>query len=623
MAGFTIPEDKISEIQNSVDIVDIVSESVLLRQAGRNYQGLCPFHSEKTPSFSVNREKQMFYCFGCGVGGDVFNFLMKRDGLGFADAVEILARRAGIELPEQDLSPEMKKRIEEKESIFAVNKAALDFFRSNLRGPAGRAAKKYLEDRGFNDEAIEAFQLGFAPRGWDNLVGFLVQKKASLEVAEKGGLVAPRRSGDGYYDRFRDRIIFPIFDARKQAVGFGGRVMDDSVPKYLNSPETPVFNKGRNLYGLHLTKGACRSLETVFMVEGYFDLIALYQHGIKNVAATLGTSLTTDHVRLLRGFAKRAILVFDSDEAGAKAAGRSIPLFKKENIEVRVMSLPKGHDPDTFVFEFGADAFMKASEKALGVMAFLTEAAVAKHGLSVEGKLAVLNEMKEHLASVSDPAARFLYTKELAHRIGIDENAVSASIRKSSAKNENAYRPSETMPVEPEGWFGAAEESAATLREKPLPKTEKKIVAMMLQCPEMLPDIVRFNVLDYFENENLKLIGKAIILNHDANGSARTEPSDLFSLLENDRQRSLAASLAMEDEDYWIESESRKRQLIFQFIEAGRLGVEKALIEKIKDAESRDDMALLSKLLSERQKLALACQEQRRAFLGKTPNVNR
>jgi DNA primase len=466
--------------------------------------------------------------------------------------------------------------------------------------------------------------LGFAPRGWDNLVGFLAQKKANREIAEKAGLIAPRRSGDGYYDRFRDRIIFPIFDARKQVIGFGGRVMDDSVPKYLNSPETPVFSKGRNLYGLHLTKGACRSSETVFMVEGYFDLIALYQHGIKNVAATLGTSLTTDHVKLLRGFAKRAILVFDSDEAGAKAAGRSIPLFKKENVDVRVMSLPKGHDPDTFVFEFGADAFAKASEKALGVMAFLTEAAVAKHGLSVEGKLSVLKEMKEHLAGVADPAARSLYTTELAQRIGVDENAVSASIRRTSAKNENTTRTSETMPVEPEGWFGATEEGAATVREKPPSKTERKIVAMMLQCPEMLPDIVTFNVLDYFENENLKSIGKAILLNHDANGPAGTEPSDLFSLLENDTQRSLAASLAMEDEDYWIESESRKRQLIFQFIESGRLRDEKALIEKIKDAESKNDMELLSKLLelSERQKLALACQEQRMALLRRTSNVN-
>ncbi len=621
MAGF-IPEDKISEIQNSVDIVDIISEVVLLRQAGRNFTGLCPFHSEKAPSFSVSREKQIFYCFGCGAGGNVFSFLMKQESLSFVETVRKLARQAGIEIPDQEMSPEMKKRIGEKEQLYAINNDALAFFQKSLNGSSGQRAVQYLEARGIKKEVIEFFRIGFAPRGWDNLVQFFSKKKIGLDAVEKAGLIAARPSGNGFYDRFRERIIFPIFNTRNQVVGFGGRVMDDSLPKYLNTPETPIFNKSRNLYGLCQTKLACREASAAFVVEGYFDLIALYQHGIENVTATLGTSLTLDHVKILRGFVKKAILVFDSDEAGTKAAVRSISLFRQENVEARVMVLPKGDDPDSFVFRFGADAFHETADQALGIISFLMESAIAKHGLSMEGRLSVISEMKGPLSAINDPVARSIYIKELSERIDVDQSAVLEIIRKESLRNQkcNQYA---------KGSSGGCVVNQTNQEQSPKKtllgtayRAENKIISMMLQCPEMLPEILSYDVLEMFEDENLKAVGKAILFHMESTGSSQIDPADILPCLETEFQRSLAASLAMDDEDCWNESQGRKRQLIFQFMEYVKGRNEKKIIEKIRAAEANNDMELLAKLLSKQQKSALASQEQKLTLLKQLPNIN-
>ncbi len=615
MAGF-IPEDKISEIQNSVDIVDIISEMVLLKQTGRNFSGLCPFHSEKAPSFSVSREKQIFYCFGCGSGGNVFSFLMKHEGISFVEAVRKLARRAGIEIPDQDMSPEMKKRINLKEQLYGINKDALVFFQKCLLGASGQRAVQYLKSRGFKKEVIDFFQIGFAPDGWDNLVQHFSKKKVPLNAVEKAGLIVARPSGKGFYDRFRKRVIFPIFNTRNQVVGFGGRVMDDSLPKYLNTPETPIFNKSQNLYGLCQTRGACREASAAFVVEGYFDLIALYQHGIKNVTATLGTSLTLDHVRILRGFAKKAILVFDSDEAGNKAAVRSIPLFRQENVDARVMVLPKGDDPDSFVFRLGGQAFQEAADRALGIIPFLIESVVAKHGLSPEGKLAVISELKGPLSTINDPVARSVYVKELSEKIDVDQNAVLEMIRKESFRGKKCTMYSK-------GGLSQSCDKNQVNEEKVSEKmvvgaagrAERKIISMMLQCPEMLPEIVSHDVLEWFEDENLRSIGNAILSHVNSTGSGRIDPADLLPVLETEFHRNLVASLAMEDEDCWIESKGRKRRLIFQFLEYAKSRKEKKLIEKIRAAEENHDMEMLAELLLKQQKSALASQKQKLALL--------
>jgi DNA primase len=613
LAGF-IPEDKISEIQNSVDIIDIISEVVLLKQTGRTHTGLCPFHSEKTPSFSVNREKQIFYCFGCGTGGNVFSFLMKQEGLSFIAAVKKLARRAGVDIPDQEMNPEMKKRIDEKEQLYEINKKAVAFFQRCLEGSLGQRAVQYLRARGIKKEIIENFQIGFAPRGWDNLIQVCLKEKIGLDGVEKAGLIAARPSGKGFYDRFRDRIIFPIFTPSKQVVGFGGRVLDDSLPKYLNSPETPIFNKSRTLYGLYQTKEACREASTVFLVEGYFDLIALYQHGVKNVTATLGTSLTLNHIRILRGFARKVILVFDSDDAGTKAAMRSASLFRQENVEAQVMLLPEGDDPDTFIFRSGAEAFYESAGQALDIISFLIKSAITKYGLSTEGKLSVMAELKGPLSSIDDPIARSIYIKELSEKLDVDQSAVLETIRKESFKSQkcNFYTKKSS------NGYGSRhknqEQVSGKISAGMACRAESKIVSMMLQCSDMLPEIMSHDVLEMFEDEDLKSVGKAIIFHLESTASNHIDPTDILPYLKTKLQRSLAASLAMDDEDCWKGSPDRKRQLIFQFMEFAKGRNEKILIEKIRAAEASNDMELLAKLLLKQQKSALASQEHKLAL---------
>jgi DNA primase len=594
-----IPEDKISEIKNIVDIVDIISDIVLLKKVGRNYVGLCPFHTEKTPSFTVSPEKQIFYCFGCGTGGNVFNFLMNHDGLSFFETAKMLANRYGIEIPAQTMSPEQKRRISERESLLAANKQAMDFFKHSLLSDVeGKIALEYLKKRGIGEDTITIFNLGFAPAGWDSLLNYFSKKNISHELVEKSGLIIKRKSKNGYYDRFRNRIIFPIFNVSKQVLGFGGRVMDDSLPKYLNSPETSVYNKSRSLYGLHIAKEHCRASETVYIVEGYFDLLALHQHGILNSVATLGTSLTQGHVQILRGFVGkngRFILVYDSDAAGIKAAERSIKVFDKGYVNAQILVLPEGYDPDSYIFEFGYKSFMNTASKAKSIIAFLIDSAVKKHGLSIEGKIRIISDLKQPLAHINDSVERSLYIKELAEIIGIDEAAVMEKVRIVSGNKS----------------IKANKELSDKMRDKNLTlkgnRLERQIIAMMLQFPEILPEIITRNILDLFEDKSLSLIGQLILKQRDREGirdglhavSTRGNGfvSDIINSIDDREERSIVASLSI-GEDQWSREGCLKLLLQFESI---RNRQEKTLLQKIRAAEESNDHELLLELLKKKQ----------------------
>ncbi len=604
MLAVFIPEDKISEIKNIVDIVDIISDIVLLKKVGRNYVGLCPFHTEKTPSFTVSPEKQIFYCFGCGTGGNVFNFLMKHDGLSFFETAKMLADRYGVEIPAQTMSPEQKRRISERESLLATNKQAMDFFKHSLLSDTiGKIALEYLKKREIEKETITKFNLGFAPSGWDNLINYFSKKNISHELVEKSGLIIKRKSKSGFYDRFRDRIIFPIFDVSKQVIGFGGRVMDDSLPKYLNSPETSVYNKSRSLYGLHIAKEHCRASETVYIVEGYFDLLALHQHGILNSVATLGTSLTQEHVQLLRGFVGKNggfILVYDSDEAGIKAAERSIKVFDKAYVNAQILVLPEGYDPDSYLFKFGYESFMNEALKAKSIILFLIESAVKKHGFSIEGKIRIISDLKHPLAHINDSVKRSLYIKELAEIIGIDEPAILEKVRTLSG-NKSIKANKELS--------GKMPDRNLTLKGDRL---ERKIIAMMLQFPEILPEIISRNILDHFEDESLKLIGQLVLKQgeheevrdelHDVSTRGNGMVSDIINSIDDREKRSIVASLSVAPlsigEDKWGREGCLK--LLSQF-ELFRKRQKKTLLQKIKAAEECNDHELLSELLKEKQ----------------------
>jgi len=585
-----IPDEKLSEIRNTANITDIISERVVLKKAGKDYVGLCPFHSEKTPSFTVSSVKQIFHCFGCGAGGDVFSFLMKYDGIGFSEAVQSLARRYGITLPERNMSASQKKVASQRQQLFDLNRQVMSYFSGQLSGSSGQKARAYLEKRGFTQKIITQFGLGFAPDGWDNLVRFYKKLNISQSLAINSGLIVPRQNS-GYYDRFRNRVIFPIFDVTNQIIGFGGRVLDDSKPKYLNSPETPVYNKSRSLYGAQAAKNKARETGIVYIVEGYFDLLALYQHGITNTVATLGTSLTPEHISALRrGFAQKAFLVFDSDEAGLKAARRSISLFMNAAMDAAVMVLPKGYDPDSYIFEFGQQAFEKASENAIGMVEFLIESSINSNGLSMEGKVRVISELQQPLLEIKDNVARSIYIKYLAERLSVNETAILEKI-KSGEKNNRQPVPHDHMTSHVN--HPALSENGSVI-ESEMIKVEKQIVSMMLKSPEILSEIKKRRVLDYFSDKRLVEIAQ-IVLEHPVNREENL--SGLMNRFESPVHKDLIAALLIKDESRDL---NQCEQLLTQFLN----GIERrqsSLVSQIKSAQESNNEELLFELLRKKQ----------------------
>ena len=625
MASF-IPEDKISEIKNAADIVDIVSESVLLKKAGKNYTGLCPFHSEKTPSFTVSPDKQIFHCFGCSTGGNVFSFLMKQEGLSFPEAARRLAKRYGVDIPNKPLSPAQKRRISERENLFDVNRRAGDFYhQALLKSPEGQNARLYLSKRGFSRQTIDAFKIGFALDGWDHLLRFFSNRRISPRLLEKSGLFLPRKNKTGFYDRFRNRIMFPIFDVNAQIIGFGGRVLDDALPKYLNSPETAIYNKRQSLYGIHRAKNACRSSGSVFIVEGYLDLLALHQHGIENAVATLGTALTADHLKLLKRYASQMILVYDSDEAGIRSAKRCVETFWKEHVDfrredvfredkadTRILVLPAGQDPDSYIQENGSDAFLHLASNAAGIITFLMDCAIREHGLTTEGKIRIVSDLLRPISAVNDPVARAIYIQRLAERVGVSESAVVEQVRAVSANEKrmsvNPARPSiERENIDPGVALSGRGKSLMTEEGN---RFERQIIAMMLQFPNILPEIKNLNTLKYFKNDYLKSVAETIL---EFNPVTAEQVSELISGIADDEQQSLIAALSLQDES-WNYSGCLK--LLNTFVDTRQQARRKErLEEQILDAEKNNDHERLLTLLTKKQKLAERREKQKMAML--------
>lgn len=593
---FFIPEEKKAEIKQAADILDIVSEVVLLKKTGKNYVGLCPFHSEKTASFTVNPEKQIFYCFGCGSGGDVYSFLMKYHDISFPEAQRLLARRYGIELPTRSIPPEQKKRFAEKESLLTINRQAMAFFQRCLHeGSVGEKARVYLAQREMTDVTIKGFGLGYAPAGWNHLSDMFFRKRVPSELLEKSGLVVPKNKTPGVYDRFRDRIIFPIMDIGGRVIGFGGRSLDDSLPKYLNSPETPLYDKSRSLYGLCQARHKCREKNAVFIVEGYFDLLALHQHGFENAVATLGTALTPEHIRLLKGYAGRMILMYDSDNAGIKAAVRSVDLFMKADADARILILPSGYDPDSYLSEFGPDALTEKVSEAMTIMGFLIETAVRRHDLTVEGKIRILSDMADPIALVPDPVARSLYIKELSERIQVDESVVRRKITevrdKKHTVNGTLRNSKGRLPAVGKPETGNPKEAFS--RTIPGYRLERQIVAMMLQFPEILPVVDKYRLLEYFDHRVLKSIATIVLGCADV---YEGNTSEIFSRIDDHETQNLVASLAIGHEP-WNHEGCLKLIEQFKYSKSRR---EKNLMEEIKEAEQNKDHDLLIQLLKKR-----------------------
>lgn len=415
------PEELIEEVRMKNDIVDMIAGYVKLQKKGSSYFGLCPFHNEKSPSFSVSREKQMYYCFGCGVGGNVFTFIMEYENYSFTEALELLADRAGVELPKMEYSKEARENADKKAVLLELNKLAAKYFYAQLKSPKGEYAYTYLKDRALSDATITAFGLGYSHKFRDDLYQYLKMKGYRDEQLLNAGLVIADEK-NGIYDRFWNRVMFPIMDANNRVVGFGGRVMGEGEPKYLNSPETPVFDKGRNLYGLHKARTSRR--QYFLLCEGYMDVIALHQAGFTNAVASLGTAFTPGHASLIKRYVKEVYLTFDSDEAGTKAALRAMPILKDAGITARVIRMDPYKDPDEFIKNKGSEAFEEQIQHAQNGFMFGLKMLERQFDMqSPEGKTAFIKEAAVRLLGFEEEIERNNYIEAVAgaYHVGIEE----------------------------------------------------------------------------------------------------------------------------------------------------------------------------------------------------------
>ncbi len=435
-------KDAVQRVKDAAQITDIIGECVSLKRAGANMKGLCPFHAEKTPSFMVNPARQSFHCFGCGEGGDVFSFMMKYYNLTFPETLEQLAQRYQISLPERKFTSEDQGKAEKRQKLFDANERAARMYHEYLLSHAGgEQARAYLQKREITQDMITRFELGYAPGGWDFLSNKVAKSSITLAEAEGAGLLVRKEKG-GFYDRFRDRVLFPIFELTGRVVGFGGRILGEGEPKYLNTPETLIFDKSRMLFGLFQHRDAIRKKREAVMVEGNFDLLALASYGVDNVVAPLGTALTQPQIRLLKGYADEVILLFDGDEAGVKAAMRSVPLFLAEQVAARVALLPAQHDPDTYIRAHGKEGLEKCLAGALPVLEFAFEHLKDRHGTSMTGKGKILEELEPLIqAAGSSPLQQSVLISEFSSKLGLDADQVMQGFRAVSRKKSQRRSP--------------------------------------------------------------------------------------------------------------------------------------------------------------------------------------
>jgi DNA primase len=426
-----IPDEIIQKIKDANDIVDIVSQKVRLKRAGKYYTGLCPFHNEKSPSFTVTPDKQIYKCFGCGEGGNVFTFIMKTQNLEFFDAVKLLAEKANIEIAAE--SPKAVKERDTNEKLYKINTDAARFFFSKLR--ISKTAMQYFMGRGISENTLKKFGLGFSPDSWNSLMNFLKAKGYTELDMLNAGLIIKNEKGN-MYDRFRNRVMFPVFDYRGRVIGFGGRVLDDSKPKYLNSPETSVFKKGTNLFGLNF---AIKELKErmLIIVEGYMDCISLHQYGITNVVASLGTALTPNQAKLMKKYADRVIISYDADLAGQNATLRGLEILRNEGFEIKVLTVPQGKDPDEYVKSNGKEAFLKLIDNALPLIEYRIKKAREGIDFTKPEMLAAYAKNTALIVSELNPLQKDIYIKKISEETGIKEAAIYDLIKGEIQKNVN------------------------------------------------------------------------------------------------------------------------------------------------------------------------------------------
>ncbi|MBI5468112.1 MAG: DNA primase [Deltaproteobacteria bacterium] len=529
-----IPKEKIEEVKERSSIVGVISEYMPLTKRGINHVGLCPFHSEKTPSFTVNEAKKIFYCFGCNTTGNAITFVMKKEGLPFPEALRSIARKYGIPVPE-----ERSAAADSREPLYQALKLAVEYFSREIKAPEGRPGKEYLVKRGFDGEIASRFHIGYAPESWDGLALFLRKRGVAMEAAEKAGLVIRKKDSSGYYDRFRGRLIFPITDSRGRVTGFGGRALDDSaLPKYLNSPESPVFKKGETLYGFYQARQSISRENSAIVVEGYFDLLALHRYGFTNSVATMGTALTPEQIRTIKGHTSSVYALFDSDQAGKNAAIRSLGLFLDEEVTCRAILLSEGKDPDEFLASLGPGAMREAIARAQPLMEFFLKELKLKFDLTTpEGKRRYLDGAMQYLSKVRNVAEKGHYAGVAASALGLPPEVVFSELK---------------MPVG-ERRAGAGERPSRA-REAGANLAEFTILKVILKFPALLDEKVE-EAIEAFKDPDLKRIGVAAA--GTLKGGKALDAGALIEGLGDERLSGVAAGIIFKEDDGFIEAPER------------------------------------------------------------------
>ncbi len=586
-------------IKQSVNIVDVIGQFVPLRRSGTRYYGLCPFHHEKTASFHVDAENQLYYCFGCGSGGDVLSFVMRHQNLPFMEAVRHLSDRYQIHLPHLDDRSQTTQKIteaarKEKQDLFAVLSSATHFFYGQLHhSSGGQIARQYLAKRSIPDDVVEEQRLGFAPSRWNGLLNHLRSLGIDPQLGVKAGLlVRGSRQENHYYDRFRNRLIFPITDEQQRVVAFGGRTLSEDAskePKYLNSPETPVYHKGRMLYQYARARAACRESRQVVLVEGYMDLLAFHSKGFYSVTANLGTALTLQQVRLLSRIADEVVLSYDSDEAGERAMLRALPLFLQEGVSVSCVRFPRDMDPDDFLTESGLEGFEKLLAARLELGTYALQKILDRWDGTSAGKARVVTETQPIMEAVRQPVLRGEYAQLVRDRLSIPENVLESQL-------DEIKRSKRRFSGSPPPSAGNAFRGASALEAQK--SMEERIVRWMIRYPELIDEVAASRVVDDFEESQLKSIAKVLLM-------APRPPSRPFDVqwvhdqLTDTQLQNLFTRLVMEPGELrepllqmrdWLEAFSERKR------RRKALGLKEALQKAMAEGDDHEAKNILTKI---------------------------
>lgn len=579
MAG-RIPDNILEDILSRTDIVELISGYIPLKKAGRNFRANCPFHKEKTPSFMVSLDKQIYHCFGCGAGGNAFNFLIQYERLEFPEAAELLAKKAGIILPE--FQKQDDKALSLATQLYKANDLAMFFYQQGFSSAQGKRAAEYLLKRGLKEETIRLLNLGFAADSWDSLIDHLREKKISIGVLEKAGLVIPKKGG-GFYDRFRNRIIFPIADIKSRTIGFGARVLDDGLPKYLNSPETFIYTKGNNLYGLNLSKDAIRDEDYVVIVEGYLDFIMPYQEGLKNIVASLGTALTPGQARLLKRYTHNVVMIYDPDTAGQSATLRSLDIFIEEDMNVRVASLPQGIDPDLFVRKNGIASLREGIKRAEGLFDYKLKVLKSRNPqMDIGAKAGIAAEMLSTIKKFTSAVLRSEYIKKLSEDLDLKEDALIQELGKIRDPGGMAR---DTLP-------------AALNPQSEINASEKLLIKLMLDDSSILMLVKQQLEPHDFQSRLAVNIVSALFTLAD-NGKA-VEPHKLLSRFEDKLFLQAVCESVLAPQEASGEDKERIAQDCVLRIKAQKLSLKKQrLHQEIKLAQDSGNKEKLETLIKE------------------------